>query len=266
MVFRKPASTTPYIVGGELGHVSQEVPLFSCSALQCGPGQSPLSLKAEEGFPVLISGSLPCVSCQECQSAGLGKGSQGSQLSSWAIHSGKGPLGLFPRRHRPPTQAGCGMMWREEVFAAVAPLSHSCSFLVSADSVILLLYLEDSLRKAVGPSAHCGQPGHLEMGVFICSGRVACGKEGSEVTGALCRAYHWLYLKWWLQVLCPDPLRLFITDVKTGGHHAPAMGHSPGECHGPPGTCTPALPGYLTRVPEAKGGHPLPPDFDFVVL
>lgn len=198
MVFRKPASTTPYIVGGELGHVSQEVPLFSCSALQCGPGQSPLSLKAEEGFPVLISGSLPCVSCQECQSAGLGKGSQGSQLSSWAIHSGKGPLGLCPRRHRPPTQAGCGMMWREEVFAAVAPLSHSCSFLVSADSVILLLYLEDSLRKAVGPSAHCGQPGHLEMGVFICSGQVACGKEGSEVTGALCRAYHWLYLKWWL--------------------------------------------------------------------
>lgn len=25
--------------------------------------------------------------------------------------------------------------------------------------------------------------GHLEMGVFICSGRAACGKEGSEVTG-----------------------------------------------------------------------------------
>lgn len=88
MVFRKPASTAPYTVGGELGHVSQEVPLFSCSALQCGPGQSPLSLKTEEGFPVLDSGSLPRVSCPECQPAGPGKGLQGSQLSSWAIPSG----------------------------------------------------------------------------------------------------------------------------------------------------------------------------------
>lgn len=134
------------------------------------------------------------------------------------------------------------------------------------DSVVLLLYLEDSLWKAVEPSAHCGPLGHLEMGVFICSGQVACGKKGSEATGTLCRAYHWLYLKWWLRVPGPDPERLFTADVKTGGNHALAMDHTPGECHGPPGTCTPALPGYLTRVPEAKGGHPLPPDFDFVVL
>lgn len=51
---------------------------------------------------------------------------------------------------------------------------------VYVDSVILRLYLEDSLRKAVEPSAHCGQLGHLEMGVFICSGQVACGKEGQR--------------------------------------------------------------------------------------
>lgn len=58
----------------------------------------------------------------------------------------------------------------------------SCFFLlfVSADSVVLRLYLEDSLRKAVEPSAHCGQLEHLEMGVFICSGQVACGKEGQR--------------------------------------------------------------------------------------
>lgn len=112
---------------------------------------------------------------------------------------------------------------------------------VLADSVVLWLYLEDSLRKAVEASAHRGQLGHLEMGVFICSGRVACGKEGSEVTGALCRTYHWLYLKWWLRVPGPDPERLFTIDVKTRGNHALTMDHTPGECHSPPGTCTPAL-------------------------
>lgn len=57
MVFRKPASTAPYTVAGELGHVSQEVPFFSCSALQCGPGQShSLSLKTEGGLPSSCSG------------------------------------------------------------------------------------------------------------------------------------------------------------------------------------------------------------------
>lgn len=79
----------PRTLAGELGHVSQEVPFFSCSALQCGPGQSrPPSLKTEEGFPVLASGSLPCASCPECPPAGAGEGSQGSHASSRAIHSG----------------------------------------------------------------------------------------------------------------------------------------------------------------------------------
>lgn len=80
------------------------------------------------------------------------------------------------------------------------------------------------------PSAHCGQRGYLEMGVFICSGRAACGEEGSEVTGTLCRAYHWLYLKWWLRAPGPDPEGLFITDVKAGGNHALAVDRTAGEC------------------------------------
>lgn len=97
----------------------------------------------------------------------------------------------------PAAHISLAAVWRGEVLAAVAPLPHSCSFLLCRrDSVVLRLYLEDSLRKAVEPAAHCGRLGHLEMAVFICSGQVACGKEGSEATGALCHAYHWLYLKW----------------------------------------------------------------------
>lgn len=84
MVFRKPASTAPYTAGGELGHVSQEVPVFSCSALHYGPGQGPLSLKKEEGFPVLASGSRPRASCLERQPARPGERSPGAQLSSYA--------------------------------------------------------------------------------------------------------------------------------------------------------------------------------------
>lgn len=37
------------------------VSILSCSALRCRPGQR----KAEEGFPVLGSRSLPCASCLE---------------------------------------------------------------------------------------------------------------------------------------------------------------------------------------------------------
>lgn len=44
MVFRKPASTAPYTVGGELGHVSQEVPLFF---VLC----SPVWARPESTFP-----------------------------------------------------------------------------------------------------------------------------------------------------------------------------------------------------------------------
>lgn len=97
----------------------------------------------------------------------------------------------------PATHQSLAAACRGEVLAAAAPLPQLLLSRVSADSV-LRLYREDSLRKAVEPSAHCGQLGHLEMGVFICSGQVACGKEGSEATGALCHAHHWLYLKWWL--------------------------------------------------------------------
>lgn len=51
MVFRKPVSTAPHAVGGELGHVSREAPALSCSAFPCGPGPSPLSLKSRRGLP-----------------------------------------------------------------------------------------------------------------------------------------------------------------------------------------------------------------------
>lgn len=193
MVFRKPASIAPYTVGGELGHVSQEVPVFSCSALQYGPGQSPFSLKTEEGFPVLASGPLPRASCPECQPAGPGEGSPGAQLSSCTESQPLGPCSwarvpsvCIPGDTGHPHGPGCGVEGRglRSCGSATSQLLFS---LVSADSS-RPFSVPGRLRKAMEPSAHCGQQGYLEMGVFICSGRAACGKEGSEVRGALCRA------------------------------------------------------------------------------
>lgn len=137
--------------------------MSSCSALRRGPGQR----EAEEGFPVLASGSLPCASCQEgtCRAGHPARGHQGRSTTR-GTYTCASPLSLVPRDLGHPHEPGCGM-WRGP--CSCGSTTSQLLFLVST-GLVFSLRLGDSSKKSVEPSARCGQLGHLKMGVFIGSG------------------------------------------------------------------------------------------------
>lgn len=168
-----------------------------------------------------------------------GQGSPGSQHNSWNsrysghLHglesSGSGSLDMWAT-----TQA-----WpRGGVEASSQPaLFHSC-FLSCPAELVLFALPGDSLRGSVEPSAHCGQPGHLQIGVFIGSGPSSLCK-GVRSDG---------------RTLSCSPLALFKVVAPRPGRRPPKTFHNalgpgeaahwhglhPRECHGPLGSCTPA--------------------------
>lgn len=159
----------------------------------------PASRKSRRGLPGSHFRIHPCVSSLE------GIPGQGPITGSHPAHTEEQAPGLGHRletlhpgpRRRPASRPGQDVGGGAHL--AAAPSSH-----VQPDS-ILRFCPEDSLRTSAEPSARCGQR-HLEMGVFICSGRAACGKEGSEVTGTLLsRSPLVLFKVWWLRVLGLDP-------------------------------------------------------------
>lgn len=197
-----------------------------------------------------------------------GQGSPGSQHNSWnSRHSGHLHGLEFSRSGSLETWAAApAWPWRGLEASSQPSLFHSC-FLLCPAGLVLFALPGDSLRGSVEPSAHCSQLGHLQMGVFIGSG-----------PSSLCRGVR----SDGLTLLC-SPLALFKVVAPRPGHRPPKTFHNvlgPGEAahwHGlrprgmprPSGVLHTCLSGDLTRVPEAKGGHPLPqgpPDFYFVVL
>lgn len=88
------------------------------------------------------------------------------------------------------------------------------------------------------PSAHVGQRGTLQEGMFICSGRAACVKE-TEAMRVLTTLNTGFILNGGL-VWGPNLLRLFIMMLRPGQTvYWPWTAAR--RCPAPPGTCTPPL-------------------------
>lgn len=153
----------------------------SCSALRCGPGQR----EAEEGFPVLASGSLPCASCQEgtCRAGHPARGHQGRsetpgiagsldthmQVSSvWSRETGHSQTWLWHVE-------GSSQLWLRCLTAA-----RSC---VQLDFSLCLGEIHGTL-------CSLWSAGASEGGCIYWLRARQPVVNGLEVTGTLCHAYH----------------------------------------------------------------------------